>query len=393
MPQNQRRNLWLIRLYYLTWLGGGGFLLPYMGLYFIAQNLSGTEIGLISTIVSITTLIAAPIWGRWNDQIEHPRRLLQAALLATAIIYLLISQQKLFGWLALLYAIHGLVSAGLGPLSDTLALGTARDAGYGSIRLWGSLGWAVVVLISGLLIDEYGLMVAFIGYIATLIVAIMIVNGLAVSRPAGSDTPIKVPRASMKSMVRELLSERALVGLAVALSILGLMTKGVATFESIYLDELGASTLIIGLTSTITATVEIPAMLWADRLVTRYSAGSVLRAGIALQAVRMLMITLMPTIPVILAMRVIEGFAFGFYAISLVVYIGRRAPSQQVGVVMALYTVTLAGLINIIAGPLGGLIYDWIGAYWLYAVALTGDVAAWLVLTIMHRPPRRPEYR
>src|SRR5437879_3569560 len=105
-PQDERRTLWLFRLYYLIWMGGGGFLLPYISLFLVRQKLSGTEIGLISTILSISTLIAAPIWGRRGDAAHDPRRLLQVALLGNAVLYLLISQQKLFGWLALLYALQ-----------------------------------------------------------------------------------------------------------------------------------------------------------------------------------------------------------------------------------------------------------------------------------------------
>src|SRR5688572_9299244 len=91
-----RGDLWRVRLYYFTWLGGGGFLHPFLGLFFIRAGLTGTEIGLITTVAATAALTAAPVWGRWGDAAGHPRRLLQAAVLGNALIFLAISQQKLF---------------------------------------------------------------------------------------------------------------------------------------------------------------------------------------------------------------------------------------------------------------------------------------------------------
>ena len=41
---------------------------------------------------------------------------------------------------------------------------------------------------------------------------------------------------------------------------------------------------------------------------------------------------------------------------------------------------TLPALIKMLSGPLGGWVFDAWGAYWLYAIALAGNAAAWVVL-------------
>ncbi len=80
--------------------GAGGFSIPFMGLFYLRHGFSGTQIGLLSTVAALAALLAAPQWERWSDRSSDPRRLLQAALLGSAIVYLLISQQNLFLWLA-----------------------------------------------------------------------------------------------------------------------------------------------------------------------------------------------------------------------------------------------------------------------------------------------------
>jgi MFS family permease len=70
-----QRNLWTLRLYYFLLIGGGGFLFPFINLFYTQQGLSGTEIGLLGTFASLAALIAAPWWGRRSDVASQPRRL------------------------------------------------------------------------------------------------------------------------------------------------------------------------------------------------------------------------------------------------------------------------------------------------------------------------------
>ncbi len=50
--------------------------------------------------------------------------------------------------------------SGVDPISDTLALrsGEGEKRGpFGSIRLWGSLGWALIAYIAGLMMEKFGI--------------------------------------------------------------------------------------------------------------------------------------------------------------------------------------------------------------------------------------------
>ncbi len=144
------RSLWGIRLYYFLWLGGGGFLLPFINLFYVRQGLSGAEIGWLAAIGAVLGVICAPLWGRWSDSLSHPRRVLQVMLIGSALTYLALSQQRLFWIVAAIYVPLGILGAGLAPISDTLTLtitGGTRS-GFGSVRLWGSLGWALLAFSS-----------------------------------------------------------------------------------------------------------------------------------------------------------------------------------------------------------------------------------------------------
>jgi len=140
------RNLLYTRAYTFTSIGAGGFIVPFITLFYQDRGLSGQQIGLLVAASGIAALVAAPVWGRWSDASHRPLRLLQLALVGSGVCMLLLGMQTAFLWMALFVAAEALVGGGAEPLSTTLALTvTNREkAGFGSVRLWGSLGWAVI---------------------------------------------------------------------------------------------------------------------------------------------------------------------------------------------------------------------------------------------------------
>ena len=60
------------------------------------------------------------------------------------------------------------MNSGAGGLSNTAALQATdgEKAGFGSVRLWGSLGWAAAAPVAGWLIERTGLFAPFAGYAA-----------------------------------------------------------------------------------------------------------------------------------------------------------------------------------------------------------------------------------
>jgi hypothetical protein len=114
-----------------------------------------------------------------------------------------------------------------------------------------------------------GLFVIFIGYLVGYVSGAGTIRFMRLPPTSVSRTLAQQPRLSIRSALRDVLHSRRLRGLAIALVIFGFMMYGLRSFEALYLQQLGAPSTIVGLMSTIGATVELPGMLWADRLVRR----------------------------------------------------------------------------------------------------------------------------
>jgi len=384
------RNLLFIRLYYLFWLGAGGFIYPFISLFYKQQGLSGTQMGLLGTVASVIGLVSAPLIGRISDKVSNPRRVLQVCLIGSSVLFLVLSQQKTFLWIAVIIAFESMIGAPIYPLSDAQALNVAnhQKEGYGSIRLWGSLGWAITAFVGGWIVERTGLVSVFIGYaISYGLCALMLV---ALTTPRSLTPKTDEPHLPLKEVLQNLLSDRALIGLAFAFAIFWLTSNGRQQFEALYMQQLGASERMIGLAYTYPALIEIPIMLWADKLMRKYGAGKLLTLALLIESLVMSIIVISPSLISILFMRLASSLYYSFYAVASIAYASERAPTGQRATVLSLYFVTLGSTISLVASPITGMIFDRVGAYPLYIIAMVGAFAAWLILVFTQNKTSMP---
>src|SRR5260221_652541 len=138
--------------------------------------------------------------------------------------------------------------------------------------------------------------------------------------------------------------------------------------------------------SMLSSVVEIPCMLWADRLVTRRGAYPIMLVSMLIYVGLRLSVLFVPAIVTVLAMRALQGFAFSFYTVALIRFIGEQTTPHETRTVLALYTITLTNLVTIIGSPLTGMAFDRFGTRPLYLLAAAGYFLAWLSLFIARKP-------
>jgi PPP family 3-phenylpropionic acid transporter len=173
----------------------------------------------------------------------------------------------------------------------------------------------------------------------------------------------------------------------IALSIFWFSNNGPRQFETLYMKQLGASEQMIGWAYTYPALMELPIMLWADKLVRKYGAGNVLSISLLLQGLSTLAVVFYPSIASIMFMRAASGFYYSFYAIASVAYAAENSPDGQQATILSIYFVTLAGVISLVTAPISGVLFDALGAYPLYIIAAIGTLFAWLALVISQKKP------
>lgn len=375
-PMFSRRfnsDLIFARAYYFAFLGGWGFILPFINLYYVSLGLSGAQIGTISSVSAIVGLVVSPIIVSEVKKRPQARAILQASLMLAAMCYFLLGQQTAYLAILVIVFFQALVGAGVIPASDAMAVHVSEEAGtgYGSVRVWASVGWILTVPASGWLIERLGFEVGFLGvslmWLTAALVTILIQPRYFVSpRLAGQS------KTNLRTAFQQIARDRTLLGYAIALVLIGFLNNGVLQFENVFLAELGASKLLISFAGILSALVELPFMVYADRYVRRVGAHRVMLFAICMLFFQRAAVLLFPTIASIMIVRFIGGVSFSFMTIASVFLISSRTDPSETGTVLAIYTVTLAGLVSMLAAPVSGTIFDAVGARWLYALAVLG---------------------
>ena len=368
-------DLVFARLYYFSFMGGWGFVLPFINLYYVSIGFNGKQIGLIASTSAIVGMLVSPLWVSEVKKRPQARSILQVALILGGIGYYTIGLQNLFPMIIAVVFLHALAASGIAPLSDSMAVTVSQESGsgYGSVRVFGSLGWIVTVLTSGWLIARFGFIAAFSGVALLWLTA----SGLIFFIQPHYFTAQQVssqPRPNLRAALQFIWHDSVLRGFAVALIVIGFLNNGVLQFENVFLSELGATKQLISVAGILSAVVEIPFMLYSDKVVQRVGAHRLLMIALSMTIFQRLAVLIFPAIVTIMIVRFIGGVAFSFYTISFIRLISSRTRSTETGTVLAIFSVTIAGMVNIVAAPISGAIFDVIGARWLYALSSTGYV-------------------
>jgi PPP family 3-phenylpropionic acid transporter len=358
--------------------------LPFANIFYTSLGFNGKQIGVISSTSAIVGMIISPLWVSAVKRQPFARQILQIAIVFGAIGYFLIGHQTSFLPIILIIFLHALAASGVMPLSDSMVVTVSQESGmgYGSVRVWASLGWIVSLLSSGQLVERFGYIAAYIGVTVMWLAAALIVFFIQ-PRYFTSHTLQNQPKPNLRLAIERVFHDRVLIGFAIALIAVGFLNSGVLQFENVFLSQLGASKRLISVAGILSAVVELPFMIYADRIVHRVGAHRLMLIALSMTFFQRLTVLLLPFIPTIMIVRFIGGVAFSFYTISFVGLISSRTQAAETGTVLALYTVTIAGLVNIIAAPVGGAIFDAIGARWLYALSATGYIIGAISLWIV----------
>ncbi len=390
-----RRPVSIVRLFFFLWFAGGSFLQPYLPIFYREQGLSGLQIGLLSSIGFAVAILAAPQWGRWNDRASKPQRILQFAILMNVATMLILSRQTAFLPMVIAIVLNSLFASASEPAAASLALRATRGtgSGFGSVRVWGSLGWSIMVLVSGWWIQRTTIQTGFAGFAVFMLAALSALFLFRTGRkpavmgaesfPAAETPPAKALPAEKPASSKY----RPALALFLAVMMSWIAVAGVRQFEPLYIKQLGAGEQMIGFSAMLSALVELPGMFWADALTRRFGARRVLIAGMILDGVLRGSILLWPSIPAIVAVRAPIGISFSMITVGVVAYVQEHTPHDQQTSAVALYTVVVRNLVFLVVYPVSGIIFDAVGAYWLYAIALAGNVAGGLIL-LLGNPPR-----
>ncbi|MFM2310051.1 MAG: hypothetical protein RLY87_2173 [Chloroflexota bacterium] len=337
-------------LYYFGYWGVVGSYIPFLYVHFQQIGLSGTQISLFATMLPLTMLTAAPLIANYADRSKQRRSILAICIALVGFSMVALGVGETFWQLLPLMLLMSFVRSPIAGIGDGLVARMAVKNGvnFGSMRLFGSLGFATVATVCGYLWQQYGYQpmfyVACVGFCGVAGLGLLLDEDAAVERANASWRPMLADPGMRTILLTSFL-------LAGSLSMSG-------TFEGIMMNTLGGSGLYIGLLLGFTGMSEIPWMRNAPWLANRFGAERTLMVGCFILACAHLMYATAWSPIVLLIGAMVRGSGFGLSFVMLVSISAKRAPAGMVASAQAAVTAAGWGLAPLIGIPLTGMLYD-----------------------------------
>lgn len=361
-------------LYYTLYWGVVGVYYPFAGVYFAGLGFSGGEIGLLYALLPLMALLAGPPVSFLADRHARRVRVLTFALAALAPVTALLTFPRTFWGILPLLALLALFRSAAEPLADALVarMAAAHRLHYGGMRLWGSLSFAAVALLFGVLWERvgFGLIFAVTGLL--FLPVAFAGAGLEEVRPARQAAPTPFWQVGRDPGLLALFAASGFVGAS-----LGVFNA----FSGVYLADLGGGEGLVGALFALSALCELPTMRLADRMLGGRSGVTVLLLGYALLTLSYLGYGLAEASALLLLFGAVKGLGFGLFFVGTVRLVDVRTPAQWSSTFQSLVMGAAAfGLGGLIASPLGGLLYDAVSPRSVFLACALLPVVAALVL-------------
>lgn len=359
-------------------------LTPYMSLYYQEQGMNGAQIGVLSGMIPLVTWVSSPFWGGIADARQRHRAVL---LLATAGVWASVVAlyfSRSFAGLLTTVILYAFFIGPIVPLVDNAVMTLLGDdkGGYGRVRMWGSFGWGLAALLLGPVLDRAGLGWAFYGFLFFMIINFIASALLPMNITAGVRQAYSTGLAVLARNGRFLL-------LLLTSLVFGITLGVLFSYQFLYLEELGASRMLMAWTLTISTLSEVPFWFISSALFRRIGTSKMIVLALAATAARNLGLGLMTAPWLVLPVSLLHGPSFAMLWSAGVADADAAAPEGLGATAQGLFSGMMMGLGAALGGFAGGPAYEAIGFARLFSLLGWMCVVMMVVFIIARLMPRR----
>ncbi|KRG44007.1 MFS transporter [Stenotrophomonas pictorum JCM 9942] len=334
--------------FYFFYYAALGAFTPYWSLYLQSRGMSVTAISVMMSLWYATRVVAPSTWTSLAAASPRPIRWLRIGCVLTLLSFAaFLFPAPQWSMYAVMIAFCFFYNAVMPQFESITITHLGSDSHrYGLIRVWGSFGFIAVVTSFGWLIEHHG--AGKLPWLMLPLFALMIgsafLNRYARDIPGGTHT-----EGGFWAIVRQ----KPVLAFFVAAFLEQLSFGPYYTFFSLYMDQHGYSTSLLGLMWTVGVVFEVAVFFLISRFFRRWDASWLLIISMASAALRWWATALWPeNIPVMLVAQATHCLGFAAFFASAMQLLARYFPGQLNGHGQGLFYGFSSGL----GGVLGALI-------------------------------------
>ena len=365
---------WRLSGFYFFYFAFVGAMSPFWGLYLQSLAFNAFQIGVLMSLLQVMRIFAPNIWGHIADRTGRRTAIVQIAAIGSVLVFAGVFAGNGFWWLfAVMAALSFFWSASL-PLVEAMTLshlGERSDA-YGRIRLWGSVGFIVMVVGLGHAFDHVS-----IGWLPWAVLAVML--GIVAFARVIPEAEI-LPHAGDHIPVWTVLKRPEVASLLAACLLMAVTHGPYYTFYSIYLVDHGYGKSTVGWLWALGVLCEIGVFLVIPRIFAQVTPRKLILASFALAVLRFLLIAWgVESAWLVWGAQTLHAFTFGTFHAAAVALIHAHFRGRHQARGQALYTSLSYGIGGTVGGLVSGLTWDTLGPAWTFTLAAASAALAWAV--------------
>lgn len=354
---------WRLSAFYFFYFSFVGAMAPYWGLYLKSLGFAAFQIGVLMSLLQVMRMVAPNVWGHLADRSGRRVPIVQAATLVCLIAYLGVFVDQSFWWM---FAVMSLISFFWSAPLPLIEATTLTHLGehterYGRIRLWGSIGFILVVLGLGSALDHFPVTVV------PWVVLALLVGIWLTSRwiPEAVVTQTGQDHTPLGQVLR-----RPQVWALLAAAILMAAAHGpYYTFFTIHLVEAGYSKTLAGWMWALGVICEIGVFVLMPRVLRWVRVETVFLLTLVVAALRFAMVGWwVEHLPLLFVAQALHALSFGAYHASAMALVHRHFRGRIQARGQALYNSLAFGVGGTAGSLYAGAAWDRMGAAWTFSL-------------------------
>lgn len=363
----KNKGMRAIAIYYLILFMHQG-IFSFGSKYMAEVGFSNSQIGVLTSVPYLAGMIFMPVFGAAADRVSKKKYL--SFILGMVSAGLLVFLDSFTDWsrgagalttkfwpFLIVFTLANIVIQSISPISTSVSLEytTAQKKPYGPLRMMGSIGYQLGSLLAGFVL------VSSLRYTFTLEAAALFASAIIAW---GLPDITGHQHGKEKVSPFAILKDRRVLILLLLLLLGSVTSSFYGAFFGVFLNDMGVSNTLTSIIITFSVLMEIPFLLFADRLSKKLTVWQWLMVGFVLNGLRWvgffftgqtgsILLLFLCQVPALATLACFEYFPQ--------VYLNRIVPEELSSSVQTDLNVVTFGLSKMIGGLLGGLIADRIG--------------------------------
>ncbi len=376
---------WRLSFFYLAYFGFLGAWVPYWTLYLSdSLKFAADEIGVVMGVSMATRIIGPYFWGQLADKLSRRLFVIRLGALLALISFLGLWLSQSFFWVCGVVAVFSLFWNAILSQFEALTLEylDTHSHWYSYIRLWGSVGFIMVVLGAGFWLDlsqNDQLLLAML----TILMFLILSSTVCVSEPLTASYSGKIKnnnRAKFEGSAKDKkpgfidqVKQWPVLAMFVIFFLVQFSFGSFYTFFTIYLEAFDYSKTTIAWLWSLGVIAEVFMFLVMAKLFRSFSLYLLLQLTLCLTCLRWALLALYPeNLSILIVVQLLHAVSFASMHAITMQWLRHSFDNTLQGRAQAFYSATSYGVGGMLGALVSGFAWDFLqgGIFWLASIAV-----------------------